>query len=122
MTLELGGKSPVIVTADADLDVAARRVVWVKLLNSGQTCIAPDYVLVDSTVADAFIHKVVSTITDFRSGEAALAQRIVNWRQFERLKDLIDTTSGTVVCGGAADREGLGIEPTVIVDPLQQTG
>ncbi len=117
VTLELGGKSPVIVTADADLDVAARRVVWVKLLNSGQTCIAPDYVLVDSTVADAFIHKVVSTITDFRSGEAALAQRIVNWRQFERLKDLIDTTSGTVVCGGAADREGLGIEPTVIVDP-----
>ncbi|SKU53400.1 fatty aldehyde dehydrogenase [Mycobacteroides abscessus subsp. massiliense] len=117
VTLELGGKSPVIVTADADLDVAARRVVWVKLLNSGQTCIAPDYVLVDSTVADAFIHKVVSTITDFRSGEAALAQRIVNWRQFERLKDLIDTTSGTVVCGGAVDREALGIEPTVIVDP-----
>ncbi|TDZ44002.1 aldehyde dehydrogenase family protein [Mycobacteroides franklinii] len=117
VTLELGGKSPVIITADADLDVAARRVVWVKLLNSGQTCIAPDYVLVDSKVADSFIEKVVSTIADFRSGETILAQRIVNWRQFERLQKLIGTTSGSVVYGGGVDQERLSIEPTIIADP-----
>ncbi|MGV0652758.1 aldehyde dehydrogenase family protein [Mycolicibacterium thermoresistibile] len=116
VTLELGGKSPVIVTADADLDVAARRIAWVKLMNSGQTCIAPDYVLVDRSVRDALVTKIVDTVKAFRAGESP-SLRIVNERQFDRLASLIATTSGRIVSGGGTDRARLRIEPTVIVDP-----
>ena len=117
VTLELGGKSPVIVTADADLDVTARRLAWVKLLNSGQTCIAPDYVLADTTIADELIRKTVAAITQFRSAEADPALPIVNQRQFDRLTSLIAGTRGAVVAGGRSDAQRLRIEPTVIADP-----
>ena len=63
--LELGGKSPTYVHASADLDVAARRIAWGKFLNAGQTCIAPDYVLVDRQVRDALVDKLVARISDF---------------------------------------------------------
>jgi aldehyde dehydrogenase (NAD+) len=114
VTLELGGKSPAIVAADADVDVTARRLAYTKLINSGQTCIAPDYVLADATVADELVAKIVANIAEFRS---APSLPIVNERQFDRLTTLIATTSGTVVAGGGSDRTGLRIEPTVIVDP-----
>lgn len=117
VTLELGGKSPVIVTADADLDVAARRVAWVKLLNSGQTCIAPDYVLADRAVVDAFTEKVVEFIAAFRAEESGNGQRIVNRRQFDRISGLIETTTGRIVTGGGTDVAVLAVEPTVIRDP-----
>lgn len=117
VTLELGGKSPVIVTADADLDVAARRVAWVKLLNSGQTCIAPDYVLADRAVVDAFTEKVVESIAAFRAEESGKGQRIVNRRQFDRISGLIETTTGRIVTGGGTDVSTLTVEPTVIRDP-----
>jgi aldehyde dehydrogenase (NAD+) len=117
VTLELGGKSPVIVAADADIDVAARRITWVKLLNSGQTCIAPDYVLADHRIVEELVGKIVANVRDFRSGEPDPALRIVNQRQFDRLVSLIETTDGTVVTGGRSDASTLRIEPTVIVDP-----
>lgn len=117
VTLELGGKSPVIVTADADLDVAARRIAWVKFMNSGQTCIAPDYVLVDRAVASELVEKIVDAIETFRAGEPQRSLRIVNARQFDRLKGLIESTTGTVVAGGGTDAATLSIDPTVIVDP-----
>jgi aldehyde dehydrogenase (NAD+) len=117
VTLELGGKSPVIVAADADIDVAARRIAWLKLLNSGQTCIAPDYVLADHRIIEELVGKIVANVRDFRSGEPDPAQRIVNQRQFDRLVSLIETTGGTVVTGGRSDAATLRIEPTVIVDP-----
>ncbi|TAM65667.1 aldehyde dehydrogenase family protein [Mycobacterium sp.] len=117
VTLELGGKSPVIVAADADIDVAARRIAWVKLLNSGQTCIAPDYVLADRRIVDDLVGKIVANIRDFRSGEADPRLRIVNQRQFDRLVSLISATDGKVVTGGGSDGATLRIEPTVIVDP-----
>jgi aldehyde dehydrogenase (NAD+) len=117
VTLELGGKSPVIVTANADIDIAARRIAWVKLLNSGQTCIAPDYVLADRKIVDELVDKIVANVRDFRSGEADPALRIVNRRQFDRLASLIKTTDGKVVAGGRSDASTLRIEPTVIVDP-----
>lgn len=117
VTLELGGKSPVIVTADADLDVAARRIAWVKLLNSGQTCIAPDYVLADQSVSDELVTKIVDTIHAFRAAEPDPRLPIVNARQFDRLVSLIDDTAGNVITGGGHDRESLRIEPTVIVNP-----
>lgn len=116
VTLELGGKSPAIVTADADLDVVARRIAWVKLLNSGQTCISPDYVLVDEKVRDRLVEKLVATVAQFRSDQAG-GQRIVNKRQFDRLAGYIAETKGRIVTGGGVDEGALTIEPTIIVDP-----
>jgi aldehyde dehydrogenase (NAD+) len=117
VTLELGGKSPVIVTADADIDVAARRIAWVKLLNSGQTCIAPDYVLADHRIVADLVDKIVANVRDFRAGEKDPGLRIVNQRQFDRLVSLINSTDGKVVTGGRSDGATLRIEPTLIVDP-----
>ena len=117
VTLELGGKSPVIVAADADVDVAARRIAWVKLLNSGQTCIAPDYVLADHRIVADLVDKIVANVRDFRAGEVDQGLRIVNQRQFDRLVSLISTTDGKVVSGGRSDGATLRIEPTLIVDP-----
>lgn len=117
VTLELGGKSPVIVTADADVDVAARRIAWVKLLNSGQTCIAPDYVLVEKSVADRLVAGIVANLGEFRSAEQDPWLRIVNRRQFDRLASLIANTAGSMACGGRSDASRLQIEPTVVLDP-----
>ncbi|BBZ78911.1 aldehyde dehydrogenase [Mycolicibacterium anyangense] len=117
VTLELGGKSPVVVLDDADLDVTARRIAWTKMLNSGQTCIAPDYVLADRKIAAQLADKIVATIAKFRAGEQDPSLRIVNERQFDRLVSLISATSGKVVTGGGSDRSALSIEPTVVVDP-----
>ena len=117
VTLELGGKSPVIVTADADIDVAARRIAWVKLLNSGQTCIAPDYVLADHRIVADLVDKIVANVRDFRADQVDPGLRIVNQRQFDRLVSLISTTDGTVVTGGRSESATLRIEPTLIVDP-----
>lgn len=117
VTLELGGKSPVIVSRDADLDVVARRVAWVKLLNSGQTCIAPDYILVEDDVRDDLVAKIASTITEFLADRPSISMRVVNDRQFERLSGYLSSTSGRIVTGGSFDRETLTMEPTVIVDP-----
>ncbi|BAE46201.1 aldehyde dehydrogenase family protein [Rhodococcus sp. D-46] len=117
VTLELGGKSPVVVAADADIDVAARRIAWVKLLNSGQTCIAPDYVLADKSIVDELVEKIVQNIVQFRSAEEEFALPIVNARQFDRLVQLLTATQGTIVSGGHFNRDSLRIEPTVIVNP-----
>jgi aldehyde dehydrogenase (NAD+) len=122
VTLELGGKSPVIVAADADIDVAARRIAWVKLLNSGQTCIAPDYVLADHRIVDELVGKVVANLREFRSAEKNPALPIVNQRQFDRLVGLIGATDGMVVTGGGSDNSALRIEPTVIVNPSPTDG
>lgn len=110
--LELGGKSPVIISRHADLDVAARRVALGKLLNSGQTCLAPDYVLVEEPVKDAFVQKLRAAISAMREGEPE-TQPIVNDRQFSRLAGLLD--SGEVVQGGTTGKTALA--PTVVVDP-----
>jgi len=117
VTLELGGKSPVLVLADADLDVTARRIAWTKLLNSGQTCIAPDYILADRSIAKELTDKIVATIAKFRADQPDPSLRIVNERQFDRLVSIISATEGTVVTGGGSDRATLSIEPTVVVDP-----
>jgi aldehyde dehydrogenase (NAD+) len=116
VTLELGGKSPVLVAADADLDVAARRIAWVKLLNSGQTCIAPDYLLVEDRVRDELVAKVGEALERFQRGEPA-AQKIVNVRQLDRLRRLLAGHGGKVVLGGRVDDAAVAVEPTVVVDP-----
>ena len=117
VTLELGGKSPVLVLPDADLDVTARRIAWTKLLNSGQTCIAPDYILADRSIAKELTDTIVATIAKFRADQTNPSLRIVNERQFDRLVSILSATEGTVVTGGGSDRATLSIEPTVVVDP-----
>lgn len=115
VTLELGGKSPCVVAADADLDVAASRIAFGKYLNCGQTCVAPDYLLVDERVADDLVGRLASRIARMY-GEDAFANpdwgRIVNERHFDRVAGLIDPAK--VVYGGRTRRETLQIEPTVM--------
>lgn len=115
VTLELGGKSPVIVAADADIDVAAKRIAWIKLMNSGQTCVAPDYVLADASIRDELVAKIGDAVAAYEVGQTG--KRIVNQRQFDRLTGYLSATKGKVVLGGGADAEQLRIQPTVIVDP-----
>ncbi len=117
VTLELGGKSPTIVDATANLRVAARRIAWGKFLNAGQTCIAPDYLLVDKKVASAFVGELRVAIKEFygddpkQSGDYA---RIVNGHHFNRLASMLE--SGSAVIGGETDADTKYIAPTVLTD------
>lgn len=117
VSLELGGKSPCIVAADADIELAARRIVFGKFLNCGQTCVAPDYVLVDACVHDELVDAILQEIVDM-FGEYPLANsaygRIVNRKHFGRLLGLIEPSK--TVFGGGFDADTLRIEPTVMVD------
>lgn len=115
VTLELGGKSPCIVDDDADLPVAARRIVWGKLLNCGQTCVAPDYLMVHSTIKDRLIDAIRQEIARQYGEDPRLSPdypRIVNRRHIDRLLPLLK--DGDIVCGGTADPDERYIAPTLI--------
>jgi aldehyde dehydrogenase (NAD+) len=116
VTLELGGKSPVIVAADADIDVAAKRIAWTKLINSGQICIAPDYVLADASIRDQLVDKIRDAVDAFEAGDPS-GKRIVNQRHFDRLVASMAATKGKVAVGGGSDAAAMKIQPTVVVDP-----
>jgi aldehyde dehydrogenase (NAD+) len=116
VTLELGGKSPVIVSADADIDVAAQRIAWTKLINSGQICIAPDYVLADAKIRDELVDKIKAAVRTFEPADST-GKRIVNQRHFDRLTASLAATKGNVAIGGGSDASTLSIQPTVVVDP-----
>ena len=117
VTLELGGKSPVIVDKSANIEVAARRVAWGKWLNAGQTCVAPDYVLVDETVQDKFVDALRTSIKDFYGANPHTSDsygRIVSPRHFDRLVSLMN--GGTVIVGGESATQDRYIAPTVLGD------
>jgi aldehyde dehydrogenase (NAD+) len=116
VTLELGGKSPVIVAADADIDVAAKRIAWTKLINSGQICIAPDYVLADASIRDEFVNKIKDAVTSMGSADDG-GKRVINQRQFDRITGYLSETQGEIALGGGSDASSLKIQPTVVVDP-----
>ena len=116
VTLELGGKSPVIVAADADIDVAAKRIAWTKLINSGQICIAPDYVLADASIRDELVNKIKDAVTSFGADEDG-GKRVINQRQFDRITGYLSETQGEIALGGGSDAPSLKIQPTVVVDP-----
>ncbi|MCI8307267.1 MAG: aldehyde dehydrogenase [Lachnospiraceae bacterium] len=115
VTLELGGKSPCIVDDTANIKIAAKRIVFGKFLNSGQTCVAPDYVLVCKSVKEKLVSEIISCIQS-QYGDNPLADgeyvNIINEKHFLRVKALIDDE--LVVYGGGTDRERLRIEPTVM--------
>ncbi|MBN2807010.1 MAG: aldehyde dehydrogenase [Prolixibacteraceae bacterium] len=120
VTLELGGKSPCIVDDDANLKLAARRIVWGKFINAGQTCIAPDYLLVHEKVKDELLSLMKLEIKRFYGDNPQKSPdlcRIVNDQAFERLSSLL--TQGTIVAGGITDPVQRYIAPTIIdgVDP-----
>ena len=115
VTLELGGKSPAIVSRHADLQVTARRIAWGKFMNAGQTCIAPDYVLVERSVHDELVAKLGAEITSFYGADPQQSPdlaRIVNEPHFHRLEKLLH--SGTVAVGGQTDADTRYIAPTVL--------
>lgn len=119
VTLELGGKSPAIVAADARIDVAARRIAWGKFINAGQTCVAPDYVLVEHSVASQLLAALGEAVSAFYGSDPAESQdygRIVSDRHFERLTELLDADRGTVAIGGRSDRATRYLAPTVVTD------
>lgn len=117
ITLELGGKSPAIVHHDADLETAAKRIIWGKMLNAGQTCIAPDYILVHESVKDELQELMIKVIYEFYSENPKLSPdygRIVNEKHFDRLVDFIEQDQ--VITGGYYDKEELFIAPTLMTD------
>jgi aldehyde dehydrogenase (NAD+) len=117
VTLELGGKSPVIVAKDADIKVAAKRIAWTKLINSGQICIAPDYVLAEAPIRDQLIDEIQKAVAGFEAENTTGGKRIVNERHFNRLTTALAATQGNVAIGGGSDASKLNIQPTVVVDP-----
>lgn len=115
VTLELGGKSPAIVTSSANFEVAAKRIVWGKFLNAGQTCVAPDYILVDEKVKDSFLDSLQSYIQKFNyHSDSENYTQIINQRNFDRLVNLIDQEK--VYFGGKTDAAKRYIEPTIMHD------
>jgi len=115
VTLELGGKSPTIVCEDADLNLAARRIVWGKYYNAGQTCVAPDYIYVDKKISAEFLKLVKQQIQEqFGTApkDSPSFARIVNDRNWSRVQALIDNDK--VVAGGESDKSSLYIAPTVL--------
>ena len=120
VTLELGGKSPVIVDDSAALEVAARRIAWGKWLNSGQTCIAPDYVLATPAVRDRFVDLVTEAFAEFADGAVRLTPhygRIVSEAHAIRIESLLAGHGGQVTTGGTVDIAARFVEPTIVVDP-----
>ena len=117
VTLELGGRSPVILAPDADVELAAARIAWGKFLNAGQTCVAPDHVWVPEGMAEPFVAALARQITRFYGANPLAGEelpRIVNRRHFDRLAGLL--SGGRIAVGGQTDPEGLRIAPTVLVD------
>lgn len=115
VTLELGGKSPCIVDKEFDINLAARRTAWGKFLNAGQTCVAPDYLLVHKDIKTEFLNAIAKVITEFfgeNPKDSEDLPRIISERHFDRLIKFLK--EGNIITGGEYDRESLYISPTII--------
>ena len=115
VTLELGGKSPCVVEKDANIDIAVKRIVFGKFLNAGQTCVAPDYVMVHKDIKEQFVNKLSERINTIYGDDSSISKdygRIISQAHFKRLVDLID--SNKVVVGGQFDEANKFIAPTVM--------
>jgi aldehyde dehydrogenase (NAD+) len=115
VVLELGGKSPAVVSKDCDLKVAAKRLTWGKFMNAGQTCVAPDYILVERSLKDELVREMKSTIEEFYGQQVINSPdycRIIDTRSFDRLTGMLENAH--VLHGGQSNRDQLFIEPTII--------
>ncbi len=116
VVLELGGKSPFVVDRTADLDMAAARLAWGSFMNSAQTCLRPDFVLVDEQVADKFIDLLRLKIKEMYGDDAQKTEwfgRIINHAAFDRLNKIVEESKDYICIGGRTDREDKFVEPTV---------
>ncbi|WP_238916139.1 aldehyde dehydrogenase [Clostridium sp. YIM B02555] len=117
VTLELGGKSPVIVTESANIEQAAKRIIWGKTINAGQTCVAPDYVLVHEKVKDELIKEMKKALNKYFGENIEKSEsfgRIINEKHFKRIKAMIERDKEGIVFGGNCLEEQKYIEPTLI--------
>jgi len=115
VVLELGGKSPAIVTKNASIKMTAQRLVWGKFLNGGQTCVAPDYIMVHKSVKTKLIEEIKKQITKIHGDDPQKSEaivRIINPRHFKRLIQLMDPTK--IILGGQTDEKDLYIAPTLM--------
>ena len=126
VALELGGRNPAIVTRNADLRLAARRLLWAKCLNAGQVCISQNYILVDREVQPALVRELRAAMAEFFPNGAQNSpdlSHIATARQWHRLKGILDGTKGKILLGGTMDEASRFLEPTVVdisdaADPL----
>lgn len=117
VTLELGGKNPAIVTKNANMHLAARRLAWAKTVNVGQVCISQNYIMVDAEMVPTFVKEFKAALDEFfPNGARASADygRIVNDRSFQRLKKMLDSSSGKILLGGKMVEAERFMEPTVV--------
>lgn len=122
VTLELGGKNPCVVEESASLKVSARRIVWAKFLNAGQTCIAPDYVLVHEDILETFIKELKNCIVEQFSSVAQNSPdlgRIIRTAHFEKLVEMLDDED--IIYGGRYDAASRFIEPTLLLNPSRES-
>lgn len=128
VALELGGRNPAIVSKNADPRLAARRLLWAKILNAGQVCVSQNHILVDKEILPALLEQLKVASKEFQPKGAENSEdfaHIINERQWQRLRDMLDSTKGKIVMGGKTDKATLFFEPTVVVlesadDPLLQ--
>ncbi|KAF9446039.1 NAD-aldehyde dehydrogenase [Macrolepiota fuliginosa MF-IS2] len=119
VSLELGGKSPVFIDPNCDLETAAKRILWGKVVNAGQTCVAPDYVLVPRDFQDKFVSALKEVADKFypeSTSAPGIYSRLVTPQAFNRIKGLLDNTKGSVALGGETDAATKFISPTVVKD------
>ena len=117
VTLELGGKSPVIVDNSANLKISAKRIMWGKLINAGQTCVAPDYVLAHEDIYDDLVKEFIKVIKEFYGEDIKNNKdfgRIVNEKHMNRLNDILEADKEKIVFGGEVDFENRFISPTIL--------
>ncbi|XP_036134262.1 aldehyde dehydrogenase family 3 member A2 isoform X2 [Molossus molossus] len=117
VTLELGGKSPCYIDKDCDLDIACRRIAWGKYMNCGQTCIAPDYILCESSLQNQIVQKIKDTVKEFYGEnikESPDYERIINLRHFKRVLSLLEGQK--IAFGGETDEATRYIAPTILTD------
>ncbi|KAM0254963.1 hypothetical protein ACHAQJ_006271 [Trichoderma viride] len=116
--LELGGQNPAFVTRNADLKLAARRLLWQKCLNAGQVCLSHNYALVERCVLNRFIDELNKQYVEFMPQGAKASpdySRVINKHHYERLKRMVDNSKGKIVLGGSMDESDFFIEPTVVL-------
>ncbi|KAL9585577.1 MAG: hypothetical protein Q9212_001437 [Teloschistes hypoglaucus] len=126
VTLELGGRNPAIVTKHANVQLAAKRLLWGKIMNAGQVCISQNYIMVDKEILAPFIVELKVTMKQFFPNgikDSDDYARIINGKQWSRLKSMLDSTKGQIIMGGDMDESQRYMEPTVVLvdspkDPL----
>lgn len=117
ITLELGGKNPAIVTKNANIHLAARRLAWGKTVNAGQVCVSQNYIMIEEEMLPTFLAEFKTALQEFFPNGAKASPdygRIVNDRSFQRLKQMLDATQGKILLGGTMDESERFLEPTVV--------